>query len=168
MEVRLAQPHEYETIGELTVDAYRDLRSGAVLGDYEEELRAVGDRADCLVLVGVTEDGAILGTVTYVPGPNTELSEFTDHDAAGIRMLAVDPRQQGKGVGMALTSACIDEARRQGRTRIVLHSTELMRAARALYERAGFVAAPDRDILITDPPHSADSPLHLLAYVLTL
>jgi len=169
MEVRRARPDEYDAIGELIVDAYRDLRGGATLGDYEQELRAVADRAaECVVLVGVDEGDVVLGTVTYVPGPDTGMSEFTDRDAAGIRMLAVRPSDQGKGVGKVLTDASISCARRDGYARIILHSTEIMRVARAMYERVGFVAAPDLDILITEPPHSTESPLRLIAYVLTL
>ena len=168
MEVRPARPDEYDAIGDLIIEAYRDLRGGASLGDYENELSAVGDRAvDCTVLVA-DDDGGMLGTVTYVPGPDTALSEFADRAAAGIRMLAVHPRHQGNGVGKALTQACIDLARSDGWARIILHSTDMMRVARAMYERSGFEPAPDLDILITEPPHSIEAPLRLIAYVLTL
>jgi len=168
MEVRRARPDEYEVIGKITVDAYRDLPGSVALGDYEEELADVARRAvECTVLVGADGD-SIVGTVTYVPGPNTAMSEFDDADAAGIRMLAVCPDRQGQGVGKALTDACIELARADGWAKIVLHSTEVMKVARAMYERAGFVAAPDRDVLITQHPHSAESPFRLIAYVLTL
>ena len=46
------------------------------------------------ILVAVDGDGdgpdeRIVGAVTYVPGPDSPGAEFTDADAAGIRMLAV-------------------------------------------------------------------------------
>ena len=59
----------------------------------------------------------VLGGVTYVPGPGSPFAEFTDPDAAGIRMLAVADDAQGRGVGEALGRACIDRARAAGRPR---------------------------------------------------
>jgi ribosomal protein S18 acetylase RimI-like enzyme len=169
MKIRVARPDEYDAIGTLTVEAYRDLTGGAALGEYEDELYAVADRAvDCAVLVAVDDDDIVLGAVTYVPGPAAGMSEFADADAAGIRMLAVAPMQQGNGVGRALTEACIARARSDGRHKIVLHSTEVMTVARSMYERLGFVAAPERDVWFTEPPYSVDRPLHLIGYVLNL
>ncbi|MGZ4674669.1 MAG: GNAT family N-acetyltransferase [Ilumatobacteraceae bacterium] len=170
MEVRLARPDDHDAIGQLTVEAYAALAGGEeVLGDYEDELRDVAGRAvECDVLVAVNRHRTLLGAVTYVPGPDTVLSEFSDADAAGIRMLAVAPGHQGSGVGRALTEACIERARRDGRRKIVLHSTELMKVARTMYEKLGFVAEPERDEWVTEPPFSEAQPLHLIGYVLTL
>jgi predicted N-acetyltransferase YhbS len=168
MEIRVARPDDYAAIGELTVDAYSAINPHAMRGDYDEELRDVSRRAkDCVVFVAV-DDGEVIGSVTYVPGPGTPMSEFDDADAAGIRMLAVAVRRQGAGAGRALTDACIARARGDGRRKIVLHSTELMKVARAMYERLGFRRAVDRDAWFSDPPFSADEPLHLIAYVLEL
>ncbi len=169
MEIRPIRPDECELVGDIIVDAYRDLAGGDALGTYETELRAVAERSvECLVLVGAGDDGTLLGTVTYVPGPDTDMSEFTDPEAAGIRMLAVSPRHQGLGTGRALTEACIAIARSEGRRRILLHSTPLMLVARAMYERLGFVARPELDIRWTEPPYDEDDPLHLIAYALEL
>jgi predicted N-acetyltransferase YhbS len=168
MEIRTARPDDYDRIGQLTVDAYRDINPHAMGGDYDQELRDVSARVrDCVVLVAV-DDGDVVGSVTYVPGPNTSMSEFDDADAAGIRMLAVAVDRQGAGAGSALTQACLDRARAEGRRKIVLHSTELMKVARAMYERRGFRRAEDRDVWFAEPPFSPDEPLHLIAYVLEL
>ena len=169
MEIRAARPEDHEAIGQLTVDAYESVNPHAMKGDYDEELRAVAERTkECVVLVAVDDEGAVLGSVTYVPGPDTAMSEFDDLDAAGIRMLAVAIDRQGSGAGRALTEACIERARAAGRRKIVLHSTESMTVARAMYERRGFGRAPDRDVWVTDPPFLEAEPLHLLAYVLDL
>ena len=52
---------------------------------------------------------------------------------------------QGRGVGEALTRACIDRARVAGRGQLVLHSTDRMTTAHRLYERLGFVRDPSLD-----------------------
>jgi GNAT superfamily N-acetyltransferase len=169
MKLRLALPGEYDAIGRVTAETYRDLLGAAAMGDYEEELHAVAERAaDCVVLVAVDDQEELLGAVTYVPGPDTSMSEFADADAAGIRMLVVRPASQGAGIGRALTEACIARARREGRRKIVLHSTGPMTVARAMYQSLGFVADTDRDVVFTEPPYSVDEPLRLIAYVLTL
>ncbi|MGO9557727.1 MAG: GNAT family N-acetyltransferase [Acidimicrobiales bacterium] len=169
MDIRVARPDEYGTIGQITVDAYRHLVSGARYGSYEDELRAVAKHAEeCVILAAVDESDTVVGSVTYVPRAGTSMSEFADTEAAGIRMLAVAPQSQGSGAGSALTEACIARARSDGRRRIVLHSTSRMEVARAMYERRGFVATPDLDLSVTMPPYSEAEPLRLIAYVLEL
>jgi ribosomal protein S18 acetylase RimI-like enzyme len=99
--------------------------------------RAAG--ADVLVAVDDETGGMVVGGVTYAPDPSSTSAEFSDPDAAGIRMLAVAADAQGRGVGEALTRACVDRARAAGRGQIVLHSTDRMATAHRLYERLGFV-----------------------------
>jgi ribosomal protein S18 acetylase RimI-like enzyme len=81
--------------------------------------------------------GQVLGGVAYVPGPGP-LSEMVGDDEAGIRMLAVAPEAQGRGVGRALAEACIERARAAGRRRIVLLTMPSMTVAQRLYLSLGF------------------------------
>jgi predicted N-acetyltransferase YhbS len=142
MQIRLARPEEYAAIGELTVAAYAAVDPGTLQSDYVDELRDVAGRAagaDVLVAVDDETGGMVVGGVTYAPDPSSTSAEFSDPDAAGIRMLAVAADAQGRGVGEALTRACVDRARAAGRGQIVLHSTDRMATAHRLYERLGFV-----------------------------
>jgi predicted N-acetyltransferase YhbS len=155
VEIRTAEKTEYEAIADITVNAYVEeaLRNGSAdsVGDgshfnsaYVPALRDVAGRArDAVVLVAIEED-SVLGAVTYVPGLGP-YAEFDDRDAAGIRMLAVAPEAQGRGVGTALVRACLDRARAEGRARVVLHSTPWMATAGRMYARLGFRRAPERD-----------------------
>jgi ribosomal protein S18 acetylase RimI-like enzyme len=146
------RPEEYAGVGELVVDAYAVITPDVDyarddLTAYEDELRDVAGRAAAAdVLVAVDGEGTILGSVTYVPDHRSPAAEFDDPDAAGIRMLAVAAAAQRRGVGEALTVACIDRATAAGRTWLVLHSTEWMTAAHRLYGRLGFARDPERDI----------------------
>jgi|SRR5665213_1389210 len=168
MEIRPIRPEESEELGRVTVRAYRELFGGRSLGSYEKELLDVETRRlDSEVYVALDENETLMGGVTYVPDQKRSMSEFDDPVGAGIRMLAVDPRFQGRGVGRALIDACVDRARDQGRHRIFLHSTPAMVVARAMYERAGFERAPDLDEIVNEEPGGGD-PLHLIAYTLTL
>ncbi|HKH88138.1 MAG TPA: GNAT family N-acetyltransferase [Acidimicrobiales bacterium] len=166
MEIREALPDEFETLGRITVEAYRQLQGGVPLGAYEDNLLDVAGRAaDSVVLVAVDDDGEMLGGVTYVPDSTRDMSEFEDPEAAGVRMLAVRPDRQGAGVGRALTEACIARARADGRRRVLLHSTAIMEVARAMYGRMGFEEAPDLDAWVTGP---SGGPLRLIAFRLPL
>jgi len=152
LQIRVARPDEYDALGDLTLAAYASVDPSTLEGDYPEELRDVAGRtrgADVLVAVdaGVAGDGTgpILGGVTYVPGPDSPSAEFIEPDAAGIRMLAVASDARGRGVGEALTRACIDRARAAGRRQILLHSTDRMTVAHRLYLRLGFERDPSHD-----------------------
>lgn len=150
MEIREARPEEYGVLGEIIVAAYLGLdassdanASSNLSDDYLVRLRDVADRAaKAIVLAAV--DPEPLGCVTYVPGLG-EYAEFEDADAAGIRMLAVAPAARSKGAGRALTQACLERARADGFRVVVLHTMASAIAARHLYEKMGFVRAPDRD-----------------------
>ena len=169
MQIRRIQPDERETLGRITLEAYRDLERVPHLGPYENELMDVTSRdLDSEVYVALDDEGAPVGGVTYVPDSERSTSEFDDPEAGGIRMLAVDPTYQGRGVGRALVETCIARARAQDRRRVILHSTPVMVKAQALYKRLGFQFAPELDVWFTDQPFSESEPLHLIAYVLTL
>jgi ribosomal protein S18 acetylase RimI-like enzyme len=143
MVIRDVRPDEYAAVGELVVDVYRTIIPG--LDEYADELRNVADRIEAGVLVWVAEEGGTLaGTVSHVPGPGP-FAEFDDPQGAGIRMLAVLPRFQGRGIGEALVRACLERARADGRQRVYLDTTEWMAAAQRLYQRMGFVRTPELD-----------------------
>ena len=114
------------------------------LGGYADDLRDVVTRAAAVPVLVAVEIAEPVGTVTYVPGPGP-YAEWEDADAAGIRMLAVDPARQGGGIGSALVAACIQRAQSAGRARIRLHTTQLMTAAQHMYERLGFLRTPEED-----------------------
>ena len=158
VEIRLAEPEEHRRIGELTAEAYRQ---HGVRGAYLDEIRDVARRAaEAVVLVAVKVDGTVAGAVTYVPGPGP-YATFEDDREAGMRMLAVAPEWRRRGVGRALVHACIARARREGRTRLSLHTMPSMTAAHELYGTLGFRRAPENDRLVADD-------VLILGYVLDL
>jgi predicted N-acetyltransferase YhbS len=155
VEIRTAAASEYEIIADITVTAYVEeaRRNGSAdsVGDgshfnssYVPSLRDVAGRARDAVVLVAAEGDSVLGAITYVPGLGP-YAEFDDPDAAGIRMLAVAPQAQGRGVGTALVRACLDRAHSEGRARVVLHSTPWMATAGRIYPRLGFKRAPERD-----------------------
>jgi ribosomal protein S18 acetylase RimI-like enzyme len=169
MEIRLIQSEECATLGQITLDAYRQLNGSEPLGPYEEELLDVQARSfDSEVYVALDNGGRLMGGVTYVPGPERAMAEFRDPVACGIRMLAVDPALQGRGAGRALVEKCVARAREQGRGRIILHSAPAMTTARAMYVKMSFARAPELDEFIHESSDLEGEPLHLRAFTMTI
>ena len=161
MRIRPVRPEEFDRLAALTVDAYVALTGGPLSADYMAELADVAGRAArARVLVAVADDGTVLGGVTYLSGP-TPYSPILEPGEAGIRILAVAPEAQGRGVGTALVQACVDRAAEEGRPRVCLQTTEWMTAAQRIYTRLGFRRAPERDEWLRPD-------LLLLAFVLDL
>jgi GNAT superfamily N-acetyltransferase len=144
--VRPVEPSEYEAVGDVTVLAYTTIAGFSPGERYQTELRDVAGRVETAeVIVAADEEGRILGGVTFVPGFGP-LAEFDGADESGMRMLAVDPDAQGRGIGRLLAEACIERARATGRSRLVLHTTGAMEGAHRLYRGLGFARTPELDV----------------------
>ncbi len=159
--IELAKEEEFDSIGTLIVSAYRDLLGSELEEPYEKELLDVKTRAQVSDVYVAEVEGHLAGSVTYVGDPASPLAEdFNDHEV-GVRMLAVDPKWQGKGVGKALVRFVADRARRDGARSVFLYSLEEMKVAHHIYEDLGFKRVVDRDYLM-------DNGRYLLAFTLYL
>ncbi|HKE14504.1 MAG TPA: GNAT family N-acetyltransferase [Kofleriaceae bacterium] len=154
MEIRQARPEELAALGELAATAYASLPGMPGADEqpgYYEMLRDAAARARnpaIRILAAAGESGELLGCVDFIAdmahygsgGTATSIP-----DAAGIRLLAVAPEGRGRGIGKALTHACIARARELGRSKVILHTTKAMTVAWGMYERLGFERLPDVD-----------------------
>ena len=156
LQIRDAANHEFKALGQLMVDVYSGLEGfvqPAEQPQYYEMLANIGQFAlkkDARVLVALSPRDELVGGVVYFG----DMSQYgsggaatRERHAAGIRLLAVDPRFRGSGAGKALTQACIEIAREQGHANVVLHTTRAMQRAWSMYEKLGFMRATDLDFM---------------------
>lgn len=152
--LRQADDGEATHVGRMLVDAYSQLPGMPTPDEQPGYYAMLNDVATRVanpaieVVVAVDPSGQVVGSVDLITsmdayGSGASTAGMTD--AAGIRLLVVDPRQRGRGIGAALTQYCERRARELGRARVVLHTTTAMQAAWSLYERSGYTRLPAID-----------------------
>ena len=152
--IRDIRRDEHATLGGLMVRVYSGLDGFPTPLEqprYYELLANIGqftERPGARVLIALTAENELAGGVVYFG----DMAEYgsggiatTVADASGIRLLAVDPRFRGSGVGKALTAECIRLARDAGHSQVILHTTAAMQTAWTMYEGMGFARAEELD-----------------------
>ncbi|QHL87774.1 GNAT family N-acetyltransferase [Nibribacter ruber] len=159
--IRPALPSEFTSLGQLMVQVYSQLDGFPTPSEqpaYYHLLANIGDftqKPGVELLVAVSEQGELAGGVVYFSDMQHYGSGGTatqEKDAAGFRFLAVGPSTRGKGLGKALTLACVKKAKDAGRRQLILHSTKAMQTAWKMYEQLGFQRAEELDFMQGELP----------------
>ncbi|MDZ4710237.1 MAG: GNAT family N-acetyltransferase [Saprospiraceae bacterium] len=154
LRIRNAKPDEYNAIGKLMVRVYSLLEgfpSPEEQPEYYKMLANIGDLTltpDTELLVAVSADDKIAGGLVYFKDMKyygSGGSATREVNAAGFRLLAVDPAYQGQGIGKKLVKECINKSRSQGLNQLILHTTQSMKTAWKMYENLGFKPSEDLD-----------------------
>ena len=100
------------------------------------------------VFVAIVGD-RLVGSATVLRGGG-RYTRVSREGEAEIRLLAVDPAHQGRGIAAALMAAALETAASWGADALVLDTGHLNTRSQALYERLGFVRRPEREAAISD------------------
>jgi ribosomal protein S18 acetylase RimI-like enzyme len=143
--IREAMPHDWET----ALGVLHAVYVGEAYSTWErvqasmtrEKLEGQG-----AFLVAMDEAESIMGA-TILLAPGSPLHQVAIAGEREFRMLGVSREARGLGACEALVRACIDRAQAEGASGLVLWTQPTMKDAHRLYERTGFLRAPDRDEL---------------------
>jgi len=111
--------------------------------EFQAKVAGWTSLAESAELIVAEDQGVPVGAVAFVP-PLASPGGHFPKDWAAFRMLIVDPKARGKGIGKQLTLECIQRARDQNGSTIGLHTSPVMAVALAMYLKLGFCL--DRDI----------------------
>jgi GNAT superfamily N-acetyltransferase len=145
--IRDARPEEIDEVARLLKISYEQYQPDMPPSRWQKYLKDILDIRSRLPesqLIVAELNGKLAGTVTLYP--DARAAEIIWPEKwAGVRLLGVDPRFRGRGVGQQLMDECLRRARINGNTALGLHTTEMMETAKKMYERMGFVRVPGYD-----------------------
>ena len=154
--IRNARAEEYPEIGKLMVQVFSQLEGfpkETEQPDYYKLLANVGEltkKPGTEILVAFSAEGKIAGAVVYFSDMQYYGSGGTaiqEKNAAGFRLLAVDPDNRGQGIGKLLTIECINKTKEKKIPQLIIHTTKAMQTAWNMYEKLGFKRSMDLDFM---------------------
>jgi GNAT superfamily N-acetyltransferase len=149
--IRDARAEDQAAIRDVTLLAYQEYAAVMMQSGWEryrQNILATLADAKLAEQIVAEQDGALVGTVLLFPAHRPlEAPDGTSFTLTWpeIRLLAVAPAARGRGVGAALMNECLRRSRRSGAEAVTLHTTDMMAVAMSMYERMGFVRAPELD-----------------------
>lgn len=154
--VRNAREDEFHKIGKLIIDVYSKLKGFPEKEEqpkYYKMLGGVGNltkNENVELLVASSEDGYIGGAVVFFKDMEDYGSGGTatkEKNASGFRLLTVDSKTRGLGLGKMLSLECIKKARNNNSEQVIIHTTKSMKIAWKMYENLGFKRSNDLDFM---------------------
>jgi GNAT superfamily N-acetyltransferase len=148
--IRIADEHDFDAIRFVTLSAsqeYREVMSPPLWEAYLQNLLEALDYDMQVERIVAVQNGAIVGSVSlYPPMANAYSGISTGYAWPEVRLLAVLPEMRGQGIGTSLMDECKQRAYNTGAKILGLHTLQAMQIAVRMYERMGFVRAPELDL----------------------
>ncbi len=144
---RRGSTDDFDQLKELGIVSYSEFSKVLTPGNWQEmdnNLHSNERLADIItrskIFVCEAND-RLIGMAYLLPSGNP--TNLYPADWSYIRMVGVHPQYRGRGIGKKLTGMCIDFAKEKGEKTIALHTSEVMDAARHVYESLGFTMFRD-------------------------
>jgi GNAT superfamily N-acetyltransferase len=152
LQIRDARADDQDAIRDVTIAAYQEYAAvmQAHWENYRHSILATLEDVKPAEQIVAEQGGTLVGTVLLFPAGTV----LTTPDGASvtltwpeIRLLAVAPATRGHGIGATLVRECLRRGRQAGCAAVTLHTTDMMQVAMSMYERMGFVRAPELDFV---------------------
>jgi predicted N-acetyltransferase YhbS len=155
LSIRDAREDDREAAREVTLAAYEEyakVMPSFFWEGYRKNIIESLDKHGPAQQIVAEYTGKIVGSVLLYPPAANAYGAAADASAAlpEMRLLAVHPAMRGQRIGSALTRECVQRAKRAGALALGLHTTDMMQTAMQMYERMGFVRAPEFDFHPTE------------------
>lgn len=149
LKIRKATYSDLKDLKNLAIKSWGQFQSNLTNKNWEELKNSLEDDKTYTELLDkseafvATDNEKIIGMAFLVPKGNP--TDIYDKEWSYIRFLTVDPDLGRQGIGRKLTNLCIDRAKQNNEKVIALHTSELMNAARHIYESSGFKVLKEID-----------------------
>ncbi len=109
-DIRNFKSENTEALNKLALAAFSEFKEyyNDWLG-FSQKISNMASLSDNSEIIVATKDHEPLGAVAYI-APNRPKAEMFSQNWAILRMLVVDPKKRGLGIGKALTQECIARA----------------------------------------------------------
>jgi GNAT superfamily N-acetyltransferase len=148
LQLREGLPAERDAIIAVTLAAYEQYDAVMPPGAWEAYATSIretftNDTTSARIIA--VEQHVIVGSALLLPPVAEPPIGRVAQPYPEIRLVAVAPKARRRGVATAVLNECIRRTRAEGYGAIGLHSTQYMADAIRIYERMGFVRAPEHD-----------------------
>ena len=139
---RKGSPQDVAQLRQLGIDAYSQFARELTPENWNKLSSFLHDEAKTTELLQqarsfvCSDNNKLVGMAYLVPSGNPW--DVFKAEWSYIRMVGVHPDYRGNGIAKKLTQMCIEAAKQNSEKIIALHTSEMMHAARHIYERLGF------------------------------
>ena len=143
MKFRIGDKKDVEQLKELAVKSWLQFKDVLTKENWNQLYKTLDNRetysnllqnSECLVCENSDEE--IVGMAFLVPKGNP--TDIYDENWCHLRFVSVDPEYRGNAIGEKLTRMCIEMALKNNEEIMALHTSEIMKSARHIYEKIGF------------------------------
>lgn len=142
-EVREASYAERGEVLKLTLDAYSQYEDSAdpeFWHQYQANIEnTILTATDVAILIAAQQGKVAASAIYCAPSEKKFGDKLISNPYPELRLLSVSPSHRQQGLAALLVDECEKRARREGFEALTLHTTKLMKVAREMYVRRGYI-----------------------------
>ncbi len=143
MNFRRGNKNDLENLKALGLRSWAQFKDELTISNWNELFQTLNnsdtyakllENSECLVCESNGHE--IIGMAFLVPKGNP--TDIYNEKWCHLRFVSVSPAYKGLGIGESLTRMCVEMAFNNNEQTMALHTSEIMKSARHIYEKVGF------------------------------